>query len=465
MLGSHFFALSRFTAPVSVGLIALLLASCENSTQPLNAGGSDITPKPKESVEREQAPVDRAQALTAKLNLYRQQTFGSAQDVSHVNVLFTAAKRHAAYLNTINSKNYNRQQGSSGAEDTQITPSTNLNILRNEALVPTAAGNFPAFYTDTLLYNRVAAVVGSTDLLNGNGSSGVRLLENYVFNGNIANPADARNVSAFRGFNLDLRTDADPTKYVFDESDNLWYSRNGRLLAMRAATRAVGYASRYDASSTDTIYPLLGGRFRGVWISLETADLVAQRGFWPNEFNSNVNPYGLDTDIDGRVTYCGPPIHVTLPVAEPILGTSAAAIAGSVPAQAAAGVVVSLRKLVTTPTGVAQSDPQNTTSIVRTFKVLWSSGSGTTTFYSPALGTNANYEYSGAITRLPIIQGFELRDGEFFLIPTEPLEPNSWYEVGIRLRTTSYSFEDVRNSNSQVIWQFKTNGNTPPVNY
>jgi hypothetical protein len=64
---------------------------------------------------------------------------------------------------------------------------------------------------------------------------------------------------------------------------------------------------------------------------------------------------------------------------------------------------------------------------------------------------------SASISRSTVENRAELglRDGEFFAVPTEPLEPNSTYRVRVRARTIS--------EERSWSWTFTTNGRIPPV--
>jgi len=449
------------------GLVLAALAGCGTDSSPLNAPTADNLPKPPESVTREQAPTGRSQDVIGSINRYRAQTYGTALDVEHRNVAYTAALRHAAYLNTVNSVEYSPSQtGISGAEGRVITTTSTLEDLRREDTVPAASPTqrpYPALYTNTTLYNRLAAVVGGRADLSL--SPGVLVMEDYVFNGNIPQEGTGNTTgqTQFRGFNMDLRNDADPTQYEFNAADALWYSMHGRLLAMRPTVRYMGYAEPNDKTTYPTPWPLFRGRFKGVWTSIATSDLTAQLGKWPNDLNVDVNPYGLDTDIGGTVPYAGPPIHLTLPVAEPLLLTTTTGT-GSATA-AAASLVVGFRKMDVGPDGVAQTAVSTATKQVKVF--LKGGGGGTTQwFFAQPLGSDAAYEYEFLGSLLPIREGWPVRDGEIFIVPVQPLEPNSWYEVAIQARTVSYFFRTQPNdedpNGGPVRWVFKTNNNTAP---
>lgn len=61
-------------------------------------------------------------------------------------------------------------------------------------------------------------------------------------------------------------------------------------------------------------------------LSVADRPLTQMQGVWPNDGNIDVTPYGLDTDLQNELPtvgqdspYAGPPIHFTLPVAEPFV--------------------------------------------------------------------------------------------------------------------------------------------------
>jgi hypothetical protein len=176
--------------------------------------------------------------------------------------------------------------------------------------------DFPALYTNTDLMTRIQAVAGGIALARELGATRAEAFEGATFNGTVWRPDGS--ISDFRGFNLDF----DPVKYNFDAIDHLWYSRRGRILLARGALAAFGYAQVNDLSAYNPPYPILNGRFLGLLDALAARPLTAQFGYWPSSVNTGaraVTPFGNDTDLDGPNQIAGIPIHITLPVAEPIL--------------------------------------------------------------------------------------------------------------------------------------------------
>ena len=446
----------------------MVLAGCSGDESPKVSPGASNSPKPAESVKRLDAPYERSLAYTKQLNARRNETFNQEMPgVLHSNVVYTAAYRHSVYLNSINCANYqpNGATGVSvGVPTTTVTGDTPYATWRVET-APSGTGIFPALYTNNTAYARVAAVVGSPDLLSGSSPSDIN--DFFVFNGNITTTTTGT-VGELRGFNRDTRTNADPTKYVFTPVDDIWYSSRGRTALMRASLKAWAYASAYDGSSITPPWPVVDQRFLGTVTTITPAQKVAMFGFWPSRDNQDVCPYGLDTDVTAvggvdnvRHDYSGPPIHITLPVAEPFL-MNANNFAG--------GIKVSFRKVGGIPTdGVTQLEPN--LSIIRNvilrtrqtgvFQVIYRGGLTTGGQTTPG-----PYDYDFLTSTPTFDPGDELRNGELIMVPTEPLEPNSWYEVGVRLRTASYILPVPKpgtpnDENEIFTWRFKTNDKTP----
>ena len=413
-----------------VGGIVILLAGCSGDESPKVNPGAANAPKPAESIIRLDSPFDRSLAYTAQLNTRRLETFRTEMPVIHSNVAYTAAYRHAVYLNTLNSAEYQPNGANPNGDPVQastdtITGGTAYATLRAET---PPAGNriFPALFTNSAAYARVAAVVGSPDLLAGCSPSDIN--EFFVFNGNI------------------------PT------------SSRGRTALMRASLKAWAYGSAYDGNCVCPPWPILDQRFMGTVTTVTYAQKVAMLGYWPNPNNNDVCPYGLDTDIASvggaanvRYDYSGPPIHITIPVAEPFV-MNADTFAG--------GVTVSFRKLGgSDDDGVTQAQPN--AGIVRNM-VLRLRQSGRFRFILRGGQTVNNvttpgpYDYSFLPSAPAFDAGDQLRDGELIMVPTEPLEPDSWYEVGVRLRTASYVLPVDSTDETQLFtWRFKTNRKTP----
>jgi hypothetical protein len=322
-------------------LVAALLAGCSEGDSALNQNPGGVVPPP-ESVNRHSAPSGRTTELVRRLNTLRVQTYqdelvANGMPVAEVpgfvgvggsNELYTAAVRHAIYLNSINSAASVTSNGvvGPGEPGTTVTPeASQYDDLTDEDVQPASvAWPFPAMYTAPLPVQRVVAVRGGPDLVRLYRSDARRVDEMYVFNGNVW--TNNGTLSAFRGFNTDNVTD------LSGPVDNLWYSPRGRVLLMRATLRSIGFGNPYDrieGSVAQPPYPILGGRFAGVFLGLSEQTLVAQPGFWPNNGNTDVMPYGLHTGPGSRggdaySGYQGPPIHFTLPVAEPLISADGA---------------------------------------------------------------------------------------------------------------------------------------------
>lgn len=453
-----------------------LLAGCTGDEAALNSPGAASDPKPAESISRLDAPYERSVALSSKLNTYRLETFGTRMDVAHKNVLYTAAYRHATYLQSINSVEYNPRGGTGlppGEPTDVVTAETEYAELREETEVPTATSIFPANFTNADIWSRVMAVVGGPSLLGSR--SGRTLNEFYIFNGDVRTLDDE--ASEFRGFNLDTDSTTDPDRYRFDAIDNLWYSRRGRVNLMRADLRYFGYGHPSDSPASggeiDYPWPIMDGQFRGVVTTITPSPAVAQFGHWPDDGNVDVNPYGLDTDFKEIITppdgleiddvvpnqYSGPPIHVTIPVLEPFLQNET---------YPAGGVYVLFRKSpIDLETGEDQAPPDP--AVARYFTAIFRGLNGGVfddVFYDGG-NVPGEFDYEAVGNSVEYDEGDEMRNGELLLIPTQALEPNSWYDVGVYLRTPSYRLPDEPfigpgDTRNMHIWSFKTNGNVPP---
>lgn len=296
---------------------ALWLAGCSNNV----AEGTvisipDSSPKPPESVSRLQSPAGRTGVVLNQIAQYRYESGYSAATgtstfnaypIAADNVLFTAAFRHAVYLNTLNSAG-SGVPGSIGPGDTgAITASTSYEALYAESVV--GGSPYPSLYTGTGLENRVKAVVGGGNLLTAYGSGNMSLAELYVFDGDVSTGA---------GTTSDLRG------YPYASSnaaENIWYSRRGRQHLMRPSLRYIGFGQKDDPAESGRgvapPYPILSGQFIGTWVLASSKPAVSVESVWPNDGNQNVNPFGLDTDMNGPLQYSGPPIHMTLPVSQP----------------------------------------------------------------------------------------------------------------------------------------------------
>jgi hypothetical protein len=318
-LTRHFLGLS----PALLAVTFLTFVGCDGNQQPKQPGESAAY-KPTDSVYREVAPGARSAALQAHLNQLRRETYNITTgdyDVNHSDAVYTAAYRHAVYLNTYNSAGWDALTNS--GTDLQLLNSVDstLGDLLGEDVLPVL--QYPALVTGQTPYQRIAAIRNGSSVLSTTGSDPRLVSEMYVFNGDIWRTDGGP--SRFRGYNKDTLSDADPTKYAFDEIDCVWYSRYGRISLMRPALRYFGYGNRADSGQIPTVnppFPIFNNRFLGVMNGVESAPLVARAGHWPTVANTGTNgvhPYGMDTDIGGPNQYAGPPIHFTLPVDEPFL--------------------------------------------------------------------------------------------------------------------------------------------------
>ncbi len=324
---------SRFLRLFAYGLIptaGMLFSGCSGDQNPLVAAG-ELQAKPADSVYRENSPQPRSGQLEDRLDLYRQQTYvNNPVDaplpqgafppsvapgrVPHDDVPFTAAYRHAVYLNGLNSVNWTRTN--IAAPDAQIIKvgSEYAELLVEGAVAP-INGEYPALATDVNLYQRVEAVRGGRDKIAAGSCRSTSIFESYVFNGNVEKPDGT--VSFFRGF--------ENTRGNFDAVQNVWYARRGRMLLARPSLRYFGYGQKCDDPRIDcgrVPYPILSGQFLGVLVMMHSYPIVQKFGWWPNNGNTDVIPYGLDTDIGGPEQFSGPPIHITLPINQPIPRTT-----------------------------------------------------------------------------------------------------------------------------------------------
>lgn len=430
-----------------------------------NADGQSLNPN---EVERFEAPAARSSELTIKVNRYRDQTFAAAGDgrtsrVVHSDVLYTASYRHAAWLNTANSADYSLNSAF-GEEGEVFLPDMEYADLNIEERVTgtTTTGTtpiFPVFFTAPTLYGRVSRVVGGREFLTG--LTARDLLETYAISGDVPREESGSGTSAFRGF--------DPSTGL-DAIDSLWYSRIGRLALMRADTRYIGFATPTDGGIQPP-YPILEGRFAGVMTTAGSGTRVNRLGIWPNNGNTDVVPYGLDTgsELGGvgtdendeenqAVQYSGPPIHVTLPTADPILYNQN---------DAQPTLVVKFKKMEVDPvTTLPQQSPGR--FLRKTYNVTLAIESELSFFFVPALDNeDPAFSYTPTSTTMTFVPPYAMRGNELFIVPTEPLEPNSWYEVGVRLQSASYVLQDTTDPTNNPVklytWQFKTNNKAAPA--
>ncbi len=326
--------LTRYLVPSFIGMVALIAGGCSGNGELLTAPAAAGSEQPPSSVEKIGGPSSY-KALTTKLNNYRSQTYGVGQPYTATfnDTLYTAAYRHSKNVESTNSADASRRVGVvSGVEVLTITSASTLTTLSSEiGAVNTLAtqAEYPLLFTSVDKYNRVRAVQGGDNLLFNQSANGSVLFENFVFNGNTTTLAGKN--SEFRGFNLDLFYNASAivgdNDFAFDIVDNLWYTRRGRHALIQPTMRQWAYGSHADTGlGMPYPYPILNGRFLGTALSIADRPLTQMQGVWPNDGNIDVTPYGLDTDLQNVLpavaqdsAYAGPPIHFTLPVAEPFV--------------------------------------------------------------------------------------------------------------------------------------------------
>lgn len=296
----------------------LVCVGCSNQSNQPQVPSTPTGPKAANSVFRESSPQPRSNNLEAQLHSYRTQTYTLLPPalptvvppfVQHKDVVYTEAYRHAVYLNSINSGGWSFATPSA-PPNAIITPTSLYAALLTEGPVATT-GPYPALFTNTTLYPRLEAVVGGRDLMANGGCTSSTVFETYIFDGTIETETTTN--SQFRGFTGPNLT----TRESFSAVDNAWYTRRGRMLLARPSLFAFGFGQKCDDGSVpcDTIpYPIMNGQFLGVLTTLHQNPLNHVMGFWPNNGNTDVNPYGLDTENSGTDLYVGPPIHITLPL-------------------------------------------------------------------------------------------------------------------------------------------------------
>jgi hypothetical protein len=298
--------------------------------------------QPQESVRRLRAPDARTQSMMARLNRYRLHAFGSAHDVQPSDELYTAAFRHAVYLNTKNSKQYTPNPpadpltgapGSIGMEQLNIVPSTpwpnqsisaydaklTPSVMHTEDIFPDVPIGeiYPALVTHADMMGRLQAVVGGPGIMSAVGASESELYEDFVINGDVWLTSGA--ISQYRGYDLNSKTAAGVPLY--NELDSIWYSRQGRSFLMRSSLKYLGYGAALDDGRYTPPWPIMFGRFAGVMMGLASRPLQNELSVWPTSNNTgadSVNRLGTSTDVNaGPNQYSGTPIHITLPSALP----------------------------------------------------------------------------------------------------------------------------------------------------
>jgi hypothetical protein len=443
----------RTLVPSVVLGCGFLLSSCngDNDSLPLVGSGPG-------SIQRLNAPASRSVSVVGQLNQYRAQAYSvltaTSKDVNHSNVLYTAAYRHSVWLNTVNSATYDPTT-LTGIEGTTVTASSSTDQLRAEiAATTTTTSYFPALKTAKDPWNRVNAVVGGSDLLKQLVNKGIK--EYFLFDGDIeidttttgTGTGSSNTGEHLRGYSLGS------TNLI----DNLWYSRKGRLALVRPNLTAIGLAQVEDASPSGSPiippWPFLNGRFTGSVMCAYARPEQQQLTVWPKDGSTGIKTVGLDTDLlevvnigDSGLTedevvghaYAGPPISVTLPVNVPFLLNSTIN---------AGGVTVGFRKLEIDPeTTLPQTPPAVVSPYVAVFFAVPTTG-GTAedvVFGAVNQATDARYQYTvvgttvttTATTTTGTAQDDAIHNGELIVVPTCPLESGSWYEVAVRLRTSS----------------------------
>jgi len=412
-----------------VGVSAcLLLTACGEGPTAMPAPVGDE--QPPNSVGKMSAPSAYKNSLTNKLNNYRAQTYGTRMDVAHSDVLYTAAFRHAKNINSVNSAGVSTRPlpgADPGIEQQTITPDSSLTDLEEDS-APGTTDQFPVMFTSVNRYNRVRAVVGGDSLI-FTGGVGRVVFENYDFNGNIT-AIDGLN-SEFRGFSLEQRLNASQAvtgdnDFRYDPVDTLWYSRRGRHALIQPTMKKWAYASVLDDSIGTPPYPILSGRFLGSTLAVADRPLTQQLGVWPNNGNTDVTPYGLDTDLSeilqedgGDSAYGGPPIHITLPAAEPFLKitlsfTDLDGYPNSWPKR--------WRKLAI----YSNQDPDYMRTSVLTVSI-------------PGVSTAPGYIAGEDVGEVKLEttedEATNLRDGELYIQTLGPLVPNHRYQVNYSIRT------------------------------
>jgi hypothetical protein len=445
---------------LSTVLVGLALTSCGSNTE-----GTLTPPGTSGGVTRLSAPVARSMNEISTLNSYRSQAFSvlasNGSSVNHSNILYTAAYRHSVFLNTVNSANYDPIT-LRGIPGSTVTGSSSTDELRDEKVVSQSSGSYPAYATAVTPWNRVNAVQGGAGLLSQLMGEGIK--EYYLFDGDIPKSTGSTTGSgsgstSSEGEHLRGFSTADTTALI----DNLWYSRKGRFAMLRPNLLAIGVGQPTDSQLSGVItppWPFLDGRFQGtVTCAYGRADQKLL-SVWPKDGSTTIRTMGVDTDIAKLVnvssglsvdavvphSYGGPPITVTLPINVPFLLN---------PTNVVGGVTVGFRKLEVDPlTGSAQAPPASmmSTYIMVMFAMPVSSSSGSATqvvFSSVSQATDTRYQFGvvGSTTTTTSTgtgtgaqaQDDNLRFGDLVLIPTGPLEPSSWYEVAVRLRSTAPS--------------------------
>jgi len=266
----------------------------------------------------------------AFINAWRAQAFGDAlSPLTQSDVLYTAATRHAAYLDSINST-----EGVGGPDAENVTVENELGVLFDEPVAPTLPdltlpvtrpieNAWPALFTNNDLRRRILAVLGGGDLLLENvGAATVH--EAYIFNSNypILDPNNSNALSQFRSVARSQFGSID-----YNDAENFWYHPLWRIPLMRASSQFIGVGTVTDGRSANDnqtppfpLFDSVGGfGATATIVEYHTPVTVTRESIWPNNGNSDVLPWGLDGTQDGATHpfFSGPPMHVTVPTTEP----------------------------------------------------------------------------------------------------------------------------------------------------
>lgn len=339
-------ALARRLGCFGLPVVAVALVGCgggDDGAGPLLPLTSFGTPASDESLPQWDNYAAHV-AYISEINAARRDAFDSpALGIDYSSVLYTAAVRHAGYLDSINSG-----EGRNGSDAENIVIETTYTALADETVIPKAPddqsgidiGNepiWPVFFTDTTVRNRVLAVHGGPDLI-----AGRTVYEDYLVNSGTmfyGNPGSAGIlISEFRAhsggdsFGLSGYSDA----------MNMWHHPFMRLMAMRPSTKYLGIGLKNDARARNNGYippfPLLDDKFAGVVLWAEdTAPIIPiYKGIWPPPPERNGGVLGVtgtigfdglqvapDSADESRVPpasgFTGPIISITQGTVSPIV--------------------------------------------------------------------------------------------------------------------------------------------------
>ena len=460
--------LSGVAATASASLVVCMIAGCGGQDgQPLVPRGAENTPAPRESIVQGLAPRSRSMLLTQGINAYRRQTYGievassdASVDVKHHDVLYTAAYRHAVNVNSRNAGNQTAKGGE--AVDIVVDGDTELEDFFTDT-VAGSGGLFPAFYTHEQLDGRVRAVAGAKNLVGNND----KLMEGFLFSGTVNSLSNS--VSEFKGYSIS-GSNLGAGTFPRDALSSLWYSVRGRVWLSEYSLTHIGIAGVSDDPYATGVVaprpPILDGRFVGSVVGRLSQPRLARLGHWPKSLQEDVNTTGTDWDTRLNLSSqsataqatltstSGPPIHVTLPVDE-VFETATAG---------ADGIRVMFRRMSIDPNGRPQGPRGDGYS--QSYIAYWRAEPGRTLSYYPVGGGvggafESGYDYSAeSWTGVNLETEYQLPNGMLIIMPCGPLEPNTWYEVGVRLRTLSFTLEGTTTTDNPAAlyrWTFKTN--------